>query len=116
MAELPDYLGIMRNFDKNSKPVKGYETADDVIRAIYSGTFKGSCLLPVMPDYQDILGNAVWVCANEQQAARKRRTEPELVFAVNEFKLIVETAEKGVDGLRRVINTKRTFGGVIGVA
>lgn len=92
------------------------KTAEDVIRAIYAGTFTGAALIPVLQAYQAVLGQAVWVCATERQAARKRHIEAELVFTVDEFKAVVETALQGIDGLRSVINVKRTFGGIIGVA
>lgn len=93
-----------------------YQTAEDVIQVIYAGTFKGSCLLPVLPAYQEVLGQACWICANEQQAARKRKTETELVFSVREFKAVIDTAAQGMAGLVAVINAKRTFRGVVGIA
>lgn len=90
----------------------------EIINKVYQGTFSGSALVPVLPEYRDIFGYSVWICANEQAATKKRidSTISDLVFTVTEFKAMVETAMKGLDELRSVINVKRTFGGVIGVA
>ena len=99
--------------DEIKPPQDTYVTAESVIRAIYSGKYKGCCLIPVLPAYQDILGQACWVCSNEDKAARKRQLEIELVFTVEEFKLTVESSMQGIENLRAVIATKRTFKGVI---
>jgi hypothetical protein len=107
-------IEYLRRQDTRSTP--DYNTAEDVIRAIYEGTFRGAALIPVLPDYQEILGQACWVCAKMETAAKKRHTEQELVFTVEEFKVIVETALQEIEGLQSVVNVKRAFNGVIGVA
>lgn len=93
-----------------------YETAEEVIRAIYNNTFKGACLIPVKPAYREIFGTACWICGSERQALRKRMTEAELVFTVDEFKLIVDEALHGKEVLQAIIEQKKAFGGVIGIA
>jgi len=77
---------------------------------------KGAALIPVLPAYHEILGQACWVCSKTETAAKKRHTEQEMVFTVGEFKVIVETALQGSEALQSVINVKRAFNGVIGVA
>jgi len=90
-----------------------YETAEDVIRAIYAGKYKSNCLIPVKPGpFQEVLGAAVWVCADEAVAEKIRRGR-ELVFTVPEFLLVVETAKQGADALRGIIEAKRQFCGAI---
>ncbi|SDE24016.1 hypothetical protein [Sporomusa acidovorans] len=106
------------DFEVNKKPAEQnrYSTAECVINAIYAGTFNGSVLIKVLPEYQQVLGLAVWVCSNPETAARKRQAEVELVFTTEELKLVVETAMDGIEELRCLIDAKRMFGGVIGEA
>lgn len=107
------YLDIVRG--KRGDGVR-YEIAEDVIHAIYDGSFKGACILPVSLSYRHVLGESIWVCSNDQQARRKRSNDTRLVFTVNEFKEIVLLGMQGMDDLRSVIQAKHTFGGVIVVA
>jgi len=107
-------IEILRRQD--IQPTPAYSTAEDVIRAIYEGSFKGAALIPVLPAYHEILGQACWVCSKTETAAKKRHTEQEMVFTVGEFKVIVETALQGREALQSVVNVKRAFNGVIGVA
>ncbi len=91
-----------------------YQTAEDVCRAIHAGTYRSNCLIPVRGQFQEILGPAVWVCSCDQVAERKRQDgKLELVFTVLEFLLVIDTARRGMDALKGVIEAKRQFGGVI---
>lgn len=87
----------------------------EVINKVYQGTFTGSALIPVLPEYQDIFGYCVWICANETLAAAKRadRTICDLIFTVAEFKLMIETAMADRDELKALIDAKRTFNGLV---
>lgn len=87
----------------------------EVINQIYLGTFTGSALIPVLSEYQDIFGYCVWICANDQAADRKRAdaTISDLVFTVQEFKEIVETAMSGHDKLKALMEVKRIFKGLV---
>lgn len=93
-----------------------YEMAEDVIHAIYNGSFKGACILPVSLPYRPVFGESIWVCSNDQQARRKRSNDTRMVFTIDEFKEIVLLGIQGIDDLRSVIQAKHTFGGVIVVA
>ncbi|SEP46834.1 hypothetical protein [Propionispora vibrioides] len=89
-------------------------SVEQIVKAIYEGSFHGAALLPVTLAYQSILGPACWICSNEEQAMYKRQWESGLVFSVDEFKLIVATQD--MEQLKTVIMTKRAFNGEIGRA
>lgn len=95
-----------------------YNNAEDIYRAISDGTFDSNCLVPVLGQYQDILGSEVWVCKSVEAAEYRERHDNRLVFTVDEFLLIHEAAEYNAapnedDALRGVIEAKRKFGGRI---
>ncbi|MBP2650763.1 MAG: hypothetical protein H6Q74_1588 [Firmicutes bacterium] len=111
------YLDLVKRMkEPANNTTNEYGTAENVIKAIYAGTYKGSCLLPVLSEYQDILGKAVWVCSSERQAGRKRETEKEIVLTVDELKMVVNEAMRGKTELRTIIQAKQAFNGVFIVA
>lgn len=93
--------------------VQGYETAEQVVKAIFDGTYRSNCLVPVRDEFQESLGAAVWICADKLIAERKRGEVAELSFTIPEFITVADTARSGMDALRGIIEGKRCFGGVI---
>lgn len=110
---MTDYLAMAKEWERRREMEKSAVNTADIIHAIYNGTFKGAALLPVLPEYQAILGAACWVCSDIGLAERKRRTEKELVFTVPELKATVDTAAAGMDKLKGIIAVKQAFRGVV---
>lgn len=110
--EALSYLGAIPPPLAELKP--DIDTAE-VIHKIYQGTFTGSALISVLPEYRDIFGYSVWICASETLAAKKRAdaTICDLIFTVKEFKLMIETARVARDELKALIDAKRTFNGLV---
>jgi hypothetical protein len=97
-------------FDNNSPP---YETAEDVVRAIYAGTFRSNCHIPVKPGpFVSVLGTSIWVCHDGAKAMAKQRAG-ELAFTVAEFMAMIDAARRGADKLKPIIEAKKAFGGTI---
>ncbi len=90
-----------------------YETAEDVVGAIYAGTFRSNCQIPVKSgSFIPVLGTSIWVCHDEAKARAKQRAG-ELAFTVAEFMAMVDAARRGADKLKPIIEAKKAFDGTI---
>ena len=102
------YTETIKNFEDR------YKTAEDVIRSVATGDFVGCCLIPVLPTWKPILGEAIWVVSSIKEATRKRQNDKvNLVFTSKELLIVIEAAMHEQQQIKSIVDAKRLFSGVI---
>lgn len=95
---------------------KNYELPRDtwqVLALAFSGRLQYSCLIPVLPQYQIVFGEAIWLCPDEDKAQDKQRDGQSVAFTPDELMDIIPIAAQDLEGAASIVAAKRAFGGII---
>jgi hypothetical protein len=85
------------------------EGLGDLLDRVFSGRLSNPVPLPVLPAYQDILGERIWVCPD---GVEKDQTS-DLSFTADELRLILPRLKQDRSLARIVLEAKKIFGGTI---
>lgn len=89
-----------------------YTTTEEVIKAIFNGTYSGCYLLSIKDHWKKILGEGCWV--HDLQHPPPQEDTKHLKFTVQEFDSIIDAAmETDRNSFAAIITAKRKFDGEI---
>lgn len=85
-----------------------YLEAEEVLEAVFDKSFRGSCRIPVRPEFKAVLGECVWVVQDKNRKLNREQLEltgSELIEAVHIY------LKNGLKGLNAYVQALRFVGG-----